>query len=138
MKLLSVLLTMVFSISTYANDCTVAIKEAFPGNPVHADNSKYRAELKPLLEKVLTSKGFTVLKEKSSIQPANTLVVLDYATCAHKGAECVGLYSQLVLVSDTDYSCNDGQCVFEAFTDKFPLTPRTSFIKAAKKLPFCN
>ena len=139
MKLLTFRLTMVFSISNFANDCTITITEAFPGNPVHADNSKHRAEFKPLLEKALTSKGFTVVKESNNyIQAANTLVVLDYATCSHKGSECVGLYSQLVLLSDTDYSCDDGQCVFEAFTNKIPLTPRTSFVKAVKKIPYCK
>ena len=138
MKFLTLLLSMVFSISTFANDCTVAITEAFPGTAVQAENSKYRAEFKPLLVKALTAKGFTVVKENNFTQAANTLVVLDYATCSHKGSEYVGLYSQLVLVSNNDYSCDDGQCVFEAFTNKIHLTTRTSFVKAVKKIPYCK
>ena len=136
MKFLTLLLTMAFSVSIYANDCTVEITNGFAGRPVNPENAQYVSQFLPILEKALTSKGFTVVRN-SNIQPAHTLAVLKYATCANKGGECVGVYSQMTLISNYDYSC-DGQCVFEGFSNKIPLSPRTSFIKAVNKIPYCR
>ena len=138
MKFLTLLLTMAFSISTYASDCTIQITEGYADRPMHSENDEYSAEFKPILEKALRTKGFKVVKELNNfVQPSNTLVVIDYATCSHRGAECVGYYSQMALVSNTDYSC-DGLCVFEGFTAKIPLSPRASFVKAVNKIPYCK
>ena len=135
MKFLTLLLTMAFTLSTYANDCTVEITNGFSDRPTNPENTQYVAKFQPILVKALRSKGFTVVKNTE--EAAHSLVVVDYATCSHKGAECVGLYSQMVLVSNTDFQC-DGLCTFEGFTNKIPLTPRTSFVKAVNKIPYCK
>lgn len=135
MKFLTLLFTMAFTLSVYANDCTIEITNGYSDRATNPENTQYAAKLQPILEKALRSKGFKIVNEDA--QPAHTLVVVDYATCSHRGADCVGLYSQLVLVSNTDFKC-DGLCTFEGFSDKIPLTPRASFVKAVNKIPYCR
>lgn len=138
MKSLTLLLAMAFSFSTYASDCSIVINNGFSDRPMSAENSKFIPKFQPILEKALISKGYTIVKNSNDDNgPTNELFVIDYATCSYRGSECAGLYSQMTLVSNGEFPYG-GVYELEGFSDKLPLNPMTSFLKAVKKIPVCN